>query len=140
MSGEAEEPGEKQPTGVRETVQTPANAAVSPVSQGPGTGHKHHSIEFRFLDELKRRNVGRVAILYLVVCWLILEPVHVIFHMLGSFILWAMEKTNCSMSGSRRMAERPNFGKYLRAAWHPSGNHQTSACCNDRPLSAPCCG
>ena len=26
--------------------------------------------------------MGRVAILYLVVCWLILEPVHVIFHML----------------------------------------------------------
>ena len=36
----------------------------------------------RFLDELRRRNVGRVAILYLVVCWLILEPTHVIFHML----------------------------------------------------------
>ena len=37
---------------------------------------------FRFLEEIKRRNVGRVAILYLVACWVILEPVHVIFHML----------------------------------------------------------
>jgi adenylate cyclase len=36
----------------------------------------------RFIEEIKRRNVGRVAILYLVSCWLILEPVHVIFHML----------------------------------------------------------
>jgi hypothetical protein len=30
--------------------------------------------------------VGRIAVLYLVVCWLILEPVHVIFHMLGDFL------------------------------------------------------
>jgi hypothetical protein len=28
------------------------------------------------------KDVGRVGILYLVVCWFILEPVHVIFHML----------------------------------------------------------
>jgi hypothetical protein len=39
-------------------------------------------------QELKRRNVVRVALLYLVVCWLILEPVHVIFHML-EVPLWA---------------------------------------------------
>jgi hypothetical protein len=64
-------------------VQTPASVAVpQPPSQKSGYGHGHHPIEFRFLVELKRRNVGRVAILYLVVCWLILEPVHVIFHML----------------------------------------------------------
>ncbi len=37
---------------------------------------------FWFIEEIKRRNVGRVAILYLVVSWLILEPIHVIFHML----------------------------------------------------------
>ena len=36
----------------------------------------------RFFEEIKRRNVGRVATLYLVACWLIVEPVHVIFHML----------------------------------------------------------
>jgi len=80
MSGEGEESGETQPpTSALETVQTPASPAVP---QPPRHGHGHHPIEFRFLDELKRRNVGRVAILYLVVCWLILEPVHVIFHML----------------------------------------------------------
>jgi hypothetical protein len=83
MSGEGEESGETQPpTSAPETVQTPASAAVPQPPLGSGHGHGHHPIEFRFLDELKRRNVGRVAILYLVVCWLILEPVHVIFHML----------------------------------------------------------
>src|SRR3984893_13135161 len=39
-------------------------------------------LKFRFLEEIRKRNVGRVAILYVVVCWLILEPVHVVFHML----------------------------------------------------------
>jgi adenylate cyclase len=83
MSGEGEDSGETQPpTSAPETVQTPASAAVPQPPQRSGDGHGHHPIEFRFLDELKRRNVGRVAILYLVVCWLILEPVHVIFHML----------------------------------------------------------
>jgi TolB-like protein/Flp pilus assembly protein TadD len=83
MSGEAEESGETQPpTSAPEIVQTPASATVPQPSQKAAHGYGHHSIEFRFLDELKRRNVGRIAILYLVVCWLILEPVHVIFHML----------------------------------------------------------
>jgi adenylate cyclase len=82
MSGEAEESGETQsPTSAPETVPTPAGAAV-PHSPQSAHGFRHHSIEFRFLAELKHRNVGRIAILYLVVCWLILEPVHVIFHML----------------------------------------------------------
>src|SRR5882762_4778388 len=39
-------------------------------------------LKFRFLEEIRKRNVGRVAILYVVACWLILEPVHVVFHML----------------------------------------------------------
>src|SRR5882672_2770353 len=88
MSGEGEEPGERQPISAPEAVQVPVDAAVSQPSQMSRNGHKQHHIEFRFLDELKRRNVGRVAILYLVVCWLILEPVHVIFHML-EVPLWA---------------------------------------------------
>src|SRR6266404_5580935 len=83
MSGEGEESGETQPpTSAPETVQTPTSAAVPQPPQRSGYEHGHHPIEFRFLDELKLRNVGRIAILYLVVCWLILEPVHVIFHML----------------------------------------------------------
>src|SRR2546421_3354774 len=44
--------------------------------------------KFRFLEEIRKRNVGRVAVLYLVVGWLILEPVHVVFHMLEA-PLWA---------------------------------------------------
>jgi adenylate cyclase len=35
-----------------------------------------------FLHKLKRRNVGRVAILYIVVCYLILEPFEMFFHLL----------------------------------------------------------
>lgn len=34
------------------------------------------------LAQLKQRNVFRVAVLYVVVCWLVLDPVHVVFHML----------------------------------------------------------
>jgi len=45
-------------------------------------------LKFRFLEEIRKRNVGRVAILYVVVGWLILEPVHVVFHMLEA-PLWA---------------------------------------------------
>jgi adenylate cyclase len=43
---------------------------------------RHPHIELKFLEELKHRNVVRVALLYLVACWLILEPTHVVFHML----------------------------------------------------------
>jgi TolB-like protein/Flp pilus assembly protein TadD len=35
-----------------------------------------------FLEKFKRRNVGRVAILYIVVCYLILEPFEMFFHLL----------------------------------------------------------
>ena len=45
-------------------------------------------VRFRWFEQLKQRNVFRVAALYLVVCWLILEPVHVVFHMLDVPI-WA---------------------------------------------------
>lgn len=45
-------------------------------------------LQFPMLEQLKQRNVFRVALLYLVLCWLILEPVHVIFHMLDVPI-WA---------------------------------------------------
>jgi adenylate cyclase len=66
-------------------------AAVQPRPSGTNDGeprasghvHAHHSsIQFRFFEQLKHRNVIRVGILYLVVSWLILDPVHVLFHML----------------------------------------------------------
>jgi TolB-like protein len=51
--------------------------------------HAHHPLlRLPFFEQLKQRNVFRVAVLYLVVCWLILDPVHVVFHMLD-FPIWA---------------------------------------------------
>jgi TolB-like protein/Tfp pilus assembly protein PilF len=45
--------------------------------------HAHHPLfHFPVFEQLKQRNVFRVAVLYLMVCWLILDPVHVVFHML----------------------------------------------------------
>jgi adenylate cyclase len=45
--------------------------------------HVHRPrIQLRFFEQLKHRNIIRVGILYLVACWLILDPVHVVFHML----------------------------------------------------------
>jgi len=55
---------------------------VSHLESQAGT-HAHHPLmRFPLFEQLKQRNVFRVAALYLVVCWLILDPVHVIFHML----------------------------------------------------------
>jgi serine/threonine-protein kinase len=46
--------------------------------------HAHHPLlHVPVFEQLKQRNVFRVAVLYVVVCWLILDPVHVIFHMAG---------------------------------------------------------
>ena len=51
--------------------------------------HAHHPLlHLPVFEQLKQRNVFRVAVLYLVVCWLVLDPVHVIFHMLDVPI-WA---------------------------------------------------
>ena len=71
MSGEAPESGDKQPGAVR----PPAGGSTPP-------SHGVH-IEFKFLEQLKHRNVGRVAILYVVVCYLILESFSVFIHVLG---------------------------------------------------------
>jgi hypothetical protein len=54
----------------------PPAGGLAPPSYGDSA-----RIELRFLDELKRRNVVRVAILCLIACWLIPEPTHVAFHM-----------------------------------------------------------
>jgi TolB-like protein len=64
-----------------ETPGTPAQTRdkPGPPRAAPDSGY---ALSFRFLGELKRRNVGRVAILYLFVSWLIIQPVNVIFDML----------------------------------------------------------
>jgi hypothetical protein len=39
---------------------------------------RRRAVEFKFLDELKRRNIARVGILYMLLCWFILEPVRLV--------------------------------------------------------------
>jgi TolB-like protein/Tfp pilus assembly protein PilF len=84
MSGEAPEPREAQPLSEpTAAVQPPPSGTKDGTPHAAGHVHAHHSpIQFRFLEQLKHRNVIRVGILYLVVCWLILDPIHVLFHML----------------------------------------------------------
>ena len=71
MSSEAPESRDKQP----EAVSPPASGSTPP-------SHSVH-IKFKFLEQLKRRNVVRVAILYVVVCYLILEPFGLLVHVLA---------------------------------------------------------
>jgi TolB-like protein len=61
---------------------TPLSAEVKRLEGEVGT-HAHHPLmHLPFFEQLKQRNVFRAATLYLVVCWLILDPLHVVFHML----------------------------------------------------------
>jgi serine/threonine-protein kinase len=71
VSGEAPESGDKQP-----------GAVPPPAGGSTPTSHGVH-IEFKFLEQLKHRNIGRVAILYVVVSYLILESFSVFIHVLG---------------------------------------------------------
>src|SRR5215472_4326847 len=65
-----------------ESEGMPPSIDVSRTKRG-ASSHAHPPFpQLRLFEQLKRRNVFRVAVLYLVVCWLILEPVHVVFHML----------------------------------------------------------
>src|SRR5215470_15033010 len=57
----------------------PAAASAAPAEAHGGRG----AVSLPVLQRLKQHHVGRVALLYLGVSWIILEPVHVIFHMLG---------------------------------------------------------
>jgi TolB-like protein/Flp pilus assembly protein TadD len=40
-------------------------------------------IQLQALERLKQHHIGRVVVLYLGICWVILEPVHVVFGILG---------------------------------------------------------
>src|SRR5271170_7177268 len=70
MSGKTPKSGDRRP---------PARTVELPNSHAPE--HLPHFL-VGFLDKLKRRNVGRVAILYIVVSYLILEPFEMFFHLL----------------------------------------------------------
>ena len=72
----------------RKTPKSDASAAsvvpvVLPEAKG-ASGHSHaHLPHFDgILQKIKQRNVGRVAILYIVVSYLILEPFEMFFHLL----------------------------------------------------------
>ena len=68
---------------------TPAKAPTAPKDDAPVAPAPpakapagHGGIILPILQKLKQHHVGRVALLYLGVSWIILEPVHVVFHML----------------------------------------------------------
>jgi TolB-like protein/Tfp pilus assembly protein PilF len=84
MSGQAPESRVgPEPSSPPASVQPQPNGTKDDAPHIAAPAHSHHlRISFRFLEQLKQRNVIRVAILYLVACWLILEPVYVVFHML----------------------------------------------------------
>jgi len=65
-----------------EQDRAPLSSEVKRLEGEVGTHAHHPLLHLPFFEQLKRRNVFRVATLYLVVCWLILDPVHVVFHML----------------------------------------------------------
>jgi len=62
--------------------RVPLSSEVKRLEGEVGTHAHHPLLHLPFFEQLKQRNVFRVATLYLVVCWLILDPVHVVFHML----------------------------------------------------------
>jgi hypothetical protein len=74
------------PDGKRSPALTDAELAA--LAEAPGdlervnTSPRFGLPKFRLLKEIRKRNVGRVALLYVVVSWLILERVHVVFHVL----------------------------------------------------------
>ena len=67
----------------RSDASPPPSAPVIPAAP-PASGHSHvHLPHFQgLLQKIKQRNVGRVAILYIVVSYLILEPFEMFFHLL----------------------------------------------------------
>jgi TolB-like protein len=66
----------------------PYGAVDRPARPPPAPPHGHFALfQSGFLDKLKQRNVGRVAILYIVVCYVILEPFEMFFHLLDLPVL-----------------------------------------------------
>jgi TolB-like protein/predicted Zn-dependent protease len=72
-----------------ENVEQPQGPLVPPAPAQPAAeaaehgAHHHHRIQLRVLSKLRQHSVGRVALLYIGACWVILDPIHVVFHMLG---------------------------------------------------------
>jgi len=70
----AESPEAAQPSGERRSS--------GPEHSSTDGRHPAFPVKLRLFEELKRRNLFRVAVLYLIACWVVLEPTHVVFHML----------------------------------------------------------
>jgi len=70
------------------TNRPPLSSEVKRLESEVGPHAHHPLLHLPIFEQLKQRNVFRVAVPYLVVCWLILDPVHVVFHMLD-FPIWA---------------------------------------------------
>jgi len=70
---------ENTPAKVDAPPQGDAAAASAPPGGAPAP---QGGINLPVLQRLKQHHIGRVALLYLGVSWIILEPIHVIFHML----------------------------------------------------------
>jgi adenylate cyclase len=66
-----------------EAPRAPQDHAPAGPAAPPETPARHGSVSLPVLQKLKQNHVVRVALLYLGVSWIILEPVHVIFHMLA---------------------------------------------------------
>jgi TolB-like protein len=62
--------------------RTPASGADAPTSHTSAQSYRL-PFQMRFLEQLKHRNVGRVAVLYIVVSYLILEPFGLFMHVLA---------------------------------------------------------
>jgi adenylate cyclase len=72
-------------SGMAEEQPKDTSATPSPVPEHGLPSHHHahpHLPAFKFLEELKRRNVGRVAILYIILGYVVLEIFGVFVHLL----------------------------------------------------------
>jgi hypothetical protein len=65
-----------------EEDRAPISSEIKRLEGEVGTHAHHPLLHLPLFEQLKQRNVFRVAVLYGAVCWLILDPVHVVFHML----------------------------------------------------------
>jgi len=72
-----------EPASTPEAPLPTAPAQITAHDLHAGHHHGHAALpKFNFVEELNRRNVGRVAILYIVVSYVVLEVFEVFFHLL----------------------------------------------------------
>ncbi len=75
------EPNPPAPAPQAPVPTVPEQVAAHHLDAGHHHGHAHLP-RLRFVEEIKRRNVGRVAILYIVVSYVVLEVFEMFFHLL----------------------------------------------------------